>query len=519
MRLAFTFVLILSLAFGAQAQIITAPETIKPGRGTREQQLDKIKARKNRLFTDSLGGSEPANAVLLDTTLFNKYGDLLHDDPVYNPRQPIWKPAAQVVGINAVFMGFNRYVAKADYGYVTLDTWKRNLKSSPEWDTDEFGINFIGHPYQGTLYFNAARSQGYSYWQSLPFAVGGSLTWEYFGENTRPSYNDMIYTPLNGAALGEILYRVSSNILDDRTTGRERAVREIAAGLVNPVRGLNRLLQGKTFQVTNKEVYEKEPINITLFAGVHRQNTRQDDIFGAGTTNVMLNVQLDYGNPFELQKRKPFDLFRLRAELSESKQDTVSGIINNITGYGILLGRNSQIGKLDLLTGFFQYYDYWNTRNFDLGALGFGGGLFARYPLSKQVNLYTNAHLGVIPLAGNSTRFAPNQNGLRDYVYATGLHGKLETTLSLGKYASAAFVYYHYWLKSFEGLAGSNSVGIVRPRLTVNLFRNVSLGYEHFGYTTNRRLEAFPTQRSTITDQKIFLQLFLQDPQRKGRYN
>ncbi|MGV3540424.1 MAG: DUF3943 domain-containing protein, partial [Rufibacter sp.] len=272
MRTFFTFFLCLWSAVLLQAQVITEQDTIKPGRGNRDQQLQRIKERQKQLFKDSLGGTEPANAFLLDTTLFNKYGDLLNDDPEYNRRQPIWKPMAQVLGLNGAFMAYNRYVAKADYGYVSLDTWKHNLRSEPEWDTDEFGINFIGHPYQGTLYFNAARSQGYNYWQSLPFAVGGSVTWEYFGENTLPSYNDMIYTPLNGAALGEILYRLSSNILDDRTTGRERVIREVAAGLVNPVRGLNRLLQGKTKQVTNKEVYEKEPINITLLAGVHRQN-------------------------------------------------------------------------------------------------------------------------------------------------------------------------------------------------------------------------------------------------------
>jgi hypothetical protein len=40
--------------------------------------------------------------------------------------------------------------------------------------------------------------------------------WEYFGENTRPSFNDVINTPVNGAFFGEILYRLSSNILDDR---------------------------------------------------------------------------------------------------------------------------------------------------------------------------------------------------------------------------------------------------------------------------------------------------------------
>ena len=513
MKSIFTLLFILG-SFGLlQAQEISA-DTINPDKGDRNQQLREINSRKEKLLLDTLS----QETVLPDSTLYNKYGDLLQDDPGYNKRQPLWQPAFQVAGINALFMGFNRYIAKADYGYVTFGTWKKNLRAGPEWDTDQFGINFIGHPYQGTLYFNAARSQGYNYWQSLPFAGAGSLTWEYLAENTRPSYNDLIYTPLNGAALGEILYRLSSNILDDRTRGANRALRELSAGIINPVRGLNRLLQGKAFQVTNKEVYEKEPLNITLFAGMHRLNDQENDVFGKGGNKAMVNIQLDYGNPFEARRRQPFDFFRLRTEFSRGG-DTIGGTINNVTGYGILWGRNRQLGKLSLLTGAFQYYDYWDTRNFELGALGFGGGVFSRLPLSKQVNLYTNAHLGLIPLAGNSSRLAPDSVGLRNYVFANGLQGKIESTLSLGRYASASFIYYHFWLHTFEGPKGNNAIGIVRPRVTVRLFRNLSLGYEHFGYATNRTLQDFPGQRSVITEQKIFLQLFLEDSQRRGRYN
>ncbi len=515
MKTLLTFLFFFSCIAFSYAQVT---DTINPASGNRNQQLKQIKEQKKQLFTDSVGGTEPENSQLLDTTRFNKYGDLLNDDPEHNPRQPLWKPAIQVLGVNALFMGYNRYIAKADYAYVDLNTWKTNLRSEPEWDTDEFGINFIGHPYQGTLYFNAARSQGYNYWESLPFAVAGSLTWEYFGENTLPSYNDLIYTPLNGAALGEILYRVSSNILDDRTRGGERAVREIAAGIINPVRGLNRLLQGKTFTVTNREMYEKEPINITLFAGVHRLNERRNDVFGPAGNKAMLNIQLDYGNPFEEQKRKPFDFFRLRAEFSKGGDDTVAGTINNITGYGILFGRNSKIGNVSVLTGAFQYYDYWDTREFELGAIGFGGGVFTKLPLSNQINLYTNAHLGIVPLAGNSTRTAPDTMGLRDYVFANGLEAKAEATLSLSKYASIALVYNHFWLQTFEGPEGYNSIGIFRPRVTVRLFKNVSIGYENFGYATNRHLKDFADQNTAITEQKIFLQLFLEDPQRRGRY-
>lgn len=508
MRLFYTFILFLFPTVLLYAQV-TAP----PDSGTSDPEQQQLSIAYNPKYTYAAGYRSGY------TGLYKPLKLATPADTLYSSRAPLWKPAVEVLGINVLFMGFNRYVAKEDYGYVTPATWKKNLTSEPEWDTDKFGINFIGHPYQGTLYFNAARSQGYNYWQSLPFAVGGSLTWEYFGENTLPSYNDMIYTPLNGAALGEILFRISSNVLDDRTRGRERAVREIAAGLINPVRGINRLLQGKTFQVADRNVYEEEPLNLTVFAGMHRLNRQENNVFGEGGNNTILSLQLDYGRPYEITRRKPFDFFRLRSDFSFGKADTIGSRINSVTGYGILAGRNIKSGKLALLAGAFQYYDYWNTRNFELGALGFGGGVFSKYEFGKSINLYTNAHLGVIPLAGNSTRSAPDSFGLRNYIYATGLLGKIESTLALNKYATIALVYNHFWLNTFEGLEGSNSIGIVRPRATVKIFKNVSLGYEYFGYSTNRRLKAYPDQHSVVTDQKLFLQFFWEAPQRSGRYN
>ncbi len=202
------------------AQKTTSIDTIIPGKGTPKQQIERSKEIKKQLLSDS--GSQPKKNPLADTTIRNKYGDLLNDDINFNKKYPVWKPAVEVFGINTFVWTLDRFVLKADFSHIGPSTWKYNLQKGWEWDDDRFGINFIGHPYTGSLYFNAARSQGYNYIESVPYAIGGSLMWEYFGENTRPSYNDVINTPVNGAFLGEISYRLSSNILDDRTRGGER---------------------------------------------------------------------------------------------------------------------------------------------------------------------------------------------------------------------------------------------------------------------------------------------------------
>jgi hypothetical protein len=490
-------------------------DTIVPGKTTREKQLDKIEAVKVKLLSDSTG-NEPGKSALIDTTRQNKYGDLLDDDTAYNKRYHLWIPALEVFGAVTLTWAFDRYVLNADFARIGFNSWKNNISNGWEWDGDRFGVNFIGHPYSGTLSYNAGRANGYNFYQSFVFAFGGSLMWEYLGENTRPSYNDIINTPVNGAFLGEVLYRLSSNILDDRTRGRNRVFREIAAGLIDPMRGFNRLIQGKTFRTTNKEVYEKEPINISLYGGVRKINYSGESIFGKGAFNAMLNVQFDYGNPFELRKRKPFDFFKLRAEINLG---VGRKFISNILGTGIFFGNNKQLGKLAILYGGFQYYDYWDNKKFELGTIGFGAGVVSKLPLSKTSNLYTRIDLALVPLAGSSTRYGPDTSKVRDYNYGGGLEGKFETTFNLSKYATASVVYYFYWIRTYIGANGNNFIHILKPRITVRLYKFLSIGVENYIYYNDRYLRGLPAIHSIQTEQKIFLLFYLEDKQRRGNYN
>ena len=66
-----------------------------------------------------------------------------------------------------------------------------------------------------------------------------------FGEVWAPSPNDLANTTLGGITLGEMLFRFSSLTLDNEATGSNRVVREVGAGLINPVRGFNRLVRGE----------------------------------------------------------------------------------------------------------------------------------------------------------------------------------------------------------------------------------------------------------------------------------
>ncbi len=74
--------------------------------------------------------------------------------------------------------------------------------------------------------------------------------WELFFEVWAPAPNDLTNTTLGGITLGEMLYRVSSLTLRNESRGFDRVVREVTAGLINPVRGFNRVVRGEAWKVS-----------------------------------------------------------------------------------------------------------------------------------------------------------------------------------------------------------------------------------------------------------------------------
>jgi len=438
--------------------------------------------------------------------LYNSYGRLLEDDPDYNKKFSVWLPISEVIGINAAVWSFDRFVANYDYGNINIDTWKHNLSAGWAWDSDGLGMNFFDHPLAGGAYFNTARSCGYDFYESVPFAFGGSLIWEYLGENELPSYNDLINTTLSGPFFGEIQYRLSSSILNDKTTGAERIWREVAAGIVDPVRVFNRLIQGKTSKKSDKEVYQKEPITVTISAGVRIKNDGSS--FGTGPGNSFAEMILDYGDAFERRERKPYDYFRLQ---TAAYFNVGTRSLNNLMGYAVLTGDNTKNKDLEMLLGLFQHYDYWDSSTFELATLAFGPGIISRLPVKRNSELLVNVQLGLIPLAGNSTSKPIDIDG-RDYNYGQGMEGKVEFAFKLDKKFNIMLNEYYYWIHSTVGQCGDNFVGIAKPAISYNITDSLLIGFEDMIYTSNTYPRNLPSTYTVNTEQKLYLSLYFQDP-------
>ncbi len=84
--------------------------------------------------------------------------------------------------------------------------WVENVTTKPVWDEDEWAINYIGHPVSGAVYYALARNEGMSIFESAAYStILSTFFWEYGYESfaESPSIQDLVFTPLIGAFLGE----------------------------------------------------------------------------------------------------------------------------------------------------------------------------------------------------------------------------------------------------------------------------------------------------------------------------
>lgn len=95
-----------------------------------------------------------------------------------------------------------------------LDQYGRTFTRAPVIDKDDWYINYIGHSYQGSFYYNTLRSQDVSFWNSSLFCLINSFTWEYLWEGgfEQPSIQDIIITPIAGVLLGELIHNTTINM-------------------------------------------------------------------------------------------------------------------------------------------------------------------------------------------------------------------------------------------------------------------------------------------------------------------
>ena len=400
------------------------------------------------------------------------------------PRRPL-VAAVETAGVN-VLIWMVGYLTGGQQAFISLETVSTNFKHWFEWDPNHFRTNFFAHPIHGSLYFNAGRSNGLSFWESSLCSLGGSFMWETMMERHYPSFNDLIMTTTGGMFLGESLFRYTALIRDDNAQGFDRIWRETACLFLNPAGTLNRLIFGSDVSTPSYSSQPKPPVSGLITLGGQARGRNAD--MESSKTGPSADFLLVYGTPFTGgQAREPFDYFPVEFTLRYSGSKTYL----TIYGYSLLAGKELGVesGKKHLL-GVFQHYDYINTEAFELGGTSLCGGLVSRFDLSKTAHLTLTPQLGWMILGVSSNEYVVED--LRDYNYGTGLTAKLDSFLDLQKYGNLLLRWAHYTIYALEGAAGTDRLNVFLGEYRIPVWKQVMIGLQYSHYRRNSDYRDFP---------------------------
>ena len=378
---------------------------------------------------------------------------------------------------------------------IGLTTMKENLKTGFVWDHDDWLTNQYSHPFHGGLYYNAARSNGYDFWGSVPFALTGSMFWELFMENEPPSINDLLSTTTGGVYFGEQQYRLSSMLLDNTATGAERTWREIGGFLLNPIRGFNRLVTGKTGRVyANPADRLPNAIGGRLTLGTNRVAEGTD--LSQARDLYMFDVHFLYGDAFaDMSTPKPYETFGMRASLVLHGR---APLIREVSGTGIIWGSKFEHGgDSRSMWAVYQDYDYFDTLVYQFGGQSIGAGLYSWHRRSSVMPIVTNVALHGVVLAGSNVGFETSPG--RQYNYSTGAKFKVSTMLLHRRYGRFALRYWLYWFHTLSGADGNEYVHWAQASLNPRVYRDWGLGLDFTYYRRDTHFHDLPeTHRKNI---------------------
>jgi hypothetical protein len=127
----------------------------------------------------------------------------------------------------------------------SLNSWWQNVRS-PQWDSDDFYLNYVLHPYWGAAYYVRARERGFDERYSLWYAFAMSSAFEFGVEALfeEPSIQDVIVTPVAGAILGEYFMDVRARTQALYAPGEPMGFRHRALlALTDPIGAINRQVE------------------------------------------------------------------------------------------------------------------------------------------------------------------------------------------------------------------------------------------------------------------------------------
>ena len=407
--------------------------------------------------------------------------------------------AGEVLLLEVVPWVYDRYIANYDFARISFSTIKTNFKTGFQYDSDDFQENQSSHPYHGGLFFNAARDNGYTYWESGAFTLAGSLIWECCMENTAPSINDLVNTTLGGMTRGEVAHRLSAMILDNHASGLGRVVREAAAAVIDPTGSFNRLIRGEMFRDFDNP-YDRFPSGVIVAVDLGYRHVAGET--APHENQGMLSLSVLYGDPFEGDITKPFDSFWVGLDAN------VPGVLlSRIEERGVLKGweLTDRSDSIRHIFGFSQEYEYLNNASQVFGAQLFSMGLLSKISIRPGLVAANDASVLLIPLSGIKTiDFAATTTG-RNYDYAPGAGARVAARLYAGAREILGLGYGIVWAHTVNGVSDNNTLQFFRATGRIPLSKSLSAGAGYSWYSRKTTYAGFFEPRRTQSEWRAFV--------------
>jgi hypothetical protein len=417
-------------------------------------------------------------------------------------KKRFWRASGELLLVELIPWAYNYFIRDADFAHVTFSSIWYNLHfKNWEWDDNAFTTNQFAHPYHGSLYFNSFRTNGYNFWQSAPAAFAGSFIWEVAGETHPAAPNDFINTSLGGISLGEMTYRISNRIINKKQRGVKRQLSEIAATLINPVGGFNRILDGKWGKVTETVTdLDTVSLNGELDLGVIQIDEKNGTLESKGKVGWYARLRLLYGDPF-VESKKAFSNFQLTVELG----DDDSTKLNVVRVSGLLtsweLKANEHANQLLSLN---LDYDFYHNSSFEYGAQSVSFNFLSEFFTSTNVKVITRAGVGAVILAAVPDAYLYYGEG-RNYDYGPGFSLIGNAGILIKQRLAATLNYRGGWFVTINGNNSTHFLHNLSTEVRANLVGNLSLGVE-VGYLI---LEGNYRDYPDITEKYPFARLSL----------
>lgn len=425
--------------------------------------------------------------------------DSLRTPESFHLRHRFLRTAGLIVVTDMGILVYNRTVDDTPDHHLRWDNIADNLQNGFEWDDNRFYVNYVFHPYQGSLYYGIAHANGYSYWQSMMWTFAGSWMWEYLYETNNPSINDWVNSGLGGAATGESLFRMSGVVLDNTARGGERLWRELAGFVIAPGRGFNRLFTGEAWKLHANPPARRPGYGLGQIRLGYRTLEEESPDPDVSEENAFVRVDALFGDPFSRSGSGPFRHFYLGMMFNIDDPDFA---VARIRVDGLLGGRVHGAGTKRHFTGAFQHFYYSAHSAYEFGAQSFSASYLGRYPVGKM-NLFVTGRLQAVALGATTTDYTSYTG--RDYDFGPGVGYEVSLAIAGGKAGEyLALDHRGYYIDSTNGNDADHFVSFTRASAWFPA-GPVAAGLDYILYLAERRYADFPDVSARSGELRAYL--------------